>query len=146
MKKPIVCLLIDDDFEDQEIFMMALQNIDHPVKCITENDAINALGVLRSGTIEPDFIFVDVNLPRMDGREFIREVRKMECFDDVKVIAYSSSSHEKEHLLRVGASHFFPKQISIPLLEKALSELFCAECTGQFEGAATIVSRSMLPG
>jgi len=124
MNNPIVCLLIDDDTEDQEIFMMALKNLDHDVKCIMEKNAINALNSLKSGLVSPDFIFVDLNLPLMNGKEFIVEMRKLVDFDAVQLVAYSSSSHEKHNSLRLGATHFFSKPTTIPLLEEALNGIF----------------------
>lgn len=40
---PIECLLIDDDIDDQEIFLMALNGVGTPVHCIVTNDCIDGL-------------------------------------------------------------------------------------------------------
>jgi response regulator RpfG family c-di-GMP phosphodiesterase len=126
MSKELVCMLIDDDPDDHEIFLMALQNIAPRITCIIESDAKKALENLRSFVKPPQYIFVDMNMPRMSGKEFIVEFRKNQHLNSVQLVAYSSSSLEKDLLLGLGASHFMSKPANIPLLEKELSNCFSA--------------------
>jgi CheY-like chemotaxis protein len=124
MKKDKICLLIDDDAEDHEIFLIAMQAVDPAVICHIEKDAVTALAKLTNRILLPDFIFVDMNMPRMGGKEFIIEMRTLEHLKDCRLIAYSTSSIEKDMLISLGASHFIEKACNIPKLEEALQACF----------------------
>ncbi len=82
MEDRIICFLIDDDDDDQEIFSLALSNIDDNIHCITANDGIDALVRLnKEDTFTPNFIFLDLNMVRMNGRECLSEIRKIPRLD-----------------------------------------------------------------
>jgi len=54
----------DDDVEDCDLFTEALQQIDSEVKCITAKDGKEALDFLKLTYDLPDYIFLDINMPR----------------------------------------------------------------------------------
>ena len=123
MKDPLVCLLIDDDHDDSEMFQLAIERTKIPVDCIVVNSAIQALKLLKDDEeIIPDFIFVDLNMPMMNGKECIMELKKMRKLNQTTLIVYSTSSNktEIEEMLKLGASHFITKPSDITHLEKAL--------------------------
>ncbi|MES2133797.1 MAG: response regulator [Bacteroidota bacterium] len=123
MTDPLVCLLIDDDHDDSELFQLAIERTKIPVDCIVANSAIQALSLLKDDeNIVPDFIFVDLNMPMMNGRECIKELKKMEKLKDAVIIVYSTSSDRQEinEMLELGASHFITKPSDISNLENAL--------------------------
>lgn len=125
MTDPLVCLLIDDDHDDSEMFQLAIERTKIPVDCIVTNTAIQALKILKDDDeIIPDFIFVDLNMPLMNGRECIIELKKMERLKNAVIIVYSTSSDKKEikDMLELGASHFITKPSDISKLENALIE------------------------
>ena len=69
-------LYIDDDAEDREIFKEAITAIDPSYICNVANDGYQGLKALEEFVVMPDFIFVDVNMPRMTGRQFLLEIKK----------------------------------------------------------------------
>jgi CheY-like chemotaxis protein len=76
MKEQRIVYMIDDDIEDQEIFLEILGEIDVSIKCLNFFNGSDALDQLLSkGTILPDFIFIDLNMPVMNGYEFLKEVK-----------------------------------------------------------------------
>lgn len=123
MTEPLICLLIDDDHDDSEMFQLAIERTRIPVDCVVAHNAIQALKLLRDDEeMIPDFIFVDLNMPLMNGRECIIELRKIGKLRDSTIIVYSTSSNKQEikEMLELGAAHFITKPSDINLLEQAL--------------------------
>ena len=104
-------LLIDDDEDDQEIFTSALEQTSIPVSCAIFNDAREALSLLASKQISPDLIFLDLNMPLMDGQQFLVEIKKDENLGDIPIIILSTSSHKGtiELTKKLGAYDFITK-------------------------------------
>jgi CheY-like chemotaxis protein len=126
MAKIRQCLLIDDDIDDQEIFNLALNELNDDIDCLVANDAIEALERFRSDTsFIPDHIFIDVNMPRMNGIECLREIKKLSHLNSSEVFMYSTTSDPKIIKLTgdLGA-RFIIKPSSIESLVSILSESF----------------------
>jgi PleD family two-component response regulator len=121
----MVYFLIDDDMDDQEIFGMALQDADGSVNCRFANDGINALSVLADESFRPDCIFIDLNMPRMNGNECLVEIRKMNRLQKVPVIMYSTSADQRliEKSKELGANDFIVKPAGLTALTKILKEV-----------------------
>lgn len=104
-------LLIDDDEEDQEIFLSALGEISDTTQCDAYSDASLALDKLKSKQLAPDVIFLDLNMPIMNGQQFLKEIKKNEQLKDIPVIIFSTSSHEGTIALtrELGAHAFITK-------------------------------------
>ena len=121
--KPVTCFIVDDDREDQEIFAIAVEEIDSRIQCITAIDGVEALEKLKQGFM-PDFIFLDLNMPRMGGKETLREIRKIPALFHVPIIAYSTSSETRdiEDMEKLGADHFITKPPDITSLTHKIRE------------------------
>jgi CheY-like chemotaxis protein len=104
-------LLIDDDEDDQEIFRTALDKIEPSVRCTELNNAREALQKLVAGEIRPDLIFLDLNMPLMNGQQFLMEIKKVDDLKDIPVIILSTSSHKAtiELTKELGAMDFYSK-------------------------------------
>lgn len=126
MDDKIICYLIDDDDDDQEIFSLALNDIDETIACVTAGDGIEALAKLKGEEqFKPNFIFLDLNMVRMNGRECLTAIRKIPRLDDTPVIIYSTSSEEKDILETkdLGAADYIVKPPSLSLLVKRLEQV-----------------------
>jgi len=104
-------LLIDDDEDDQEIFVSALKQVAESVRCTTFDDAREALGKLMSQEILTDLIFLDLNMPIMNGQQFLIEIKKNAILHSIPVIVLSTSSHSGtiESTRELGAEDFITK-------------------------------------
>lgn len=116
-------LIIDDDNDDREFFCEAIEAIDEQIVCYAEINGRKALENLDSEKIEnPDVIFLDVNMPLMDGWECLRRLKSKESYKSIPVIMYSTTSNtedlEKAHLM--GAISFLVKPSDIKSLKKSL--------------------------
>jgi len=122
------CFLIDDDEDDREIFSAALNAAAPTCECITAESAASALGLLdRQADFRPDFIFLDLNMPLMDGRACLAELKKRSKSRDIPVIIFTTSAHGKdiEETRELGAAHYLVKPASfnrlVTLLEAFLN-------------------------
>jgi len=122
---PITCLLIDDDPDDREIFALALDEADKSHRYLTAQNGFEALELLKGDSSRPDYIFLDLNMPLMDGKECLREIKKIEHLSDVPVIIYSTSSYAKdvEDTKLLGATYFLTKPSSIRTLTNFLVDI-----------------------
>lgn len=67
-------LLVDDDREDADVFIEAVISLDKNITCLAETNPVKALEFLKSTEILPDLIFLDYNMPVMNGNEFIEKI------------------------------------------------------------------------
>jgi iron complex outermembrane receptor protein len=112
MKRTPTAFLIDDDMDDHEIFSYAMEKADENVQCVFANDGIHALEKINSEeAFVPDFIFIDVNMPRMNGRQCLLELKKIDRLKNTPVFMYSTSAdpNEIEENIKLGATDFIIK-------------------------------------
>lgn len=104
-------LLIDDDEDDCEIFLAAISSVSNDGNYTVRNDAREALADLDNGKIKPDLIFLDLNMPVMNGTQFLVELKKKEPLKEIPVIIFSTSSHPDiiRQSMAVGAYDFITK-------------------------------------
>jgi len=120
------CLIIEDDPDDQEIFMLALKQTGASFHCVFTNNGLEALSSLNENYFHPDYIFIDLNMPKLNGLQCLVEIRKHPDHLNTPVVIYSTSSEDIyiNHAMGLGASAFITKPSSIPLLADALSSFF----------------------
>ncbi|MEJ7644642.1 MAG: response regulator [Chryseolinea sp.] len=107
-----IFLLADDDIDDTELFREALEDIDRLIVFYCVSDGKQVLAILGKQEFEkPQIIFLDVNMPGMDGWDCLGELKKNELYKDIPVIMYSTSSHQREANIAIdlGALCFFTK-------------------------------------
>lgn len=105
---------------------MAVENVFPTIKCICADTGIDALERLRTDrAFVPDKIFVDINMPRMDGVEFLVEIKKIHGLKAVPVYMYSTSAEPTivKNCIRLGAAGFIKKEISMSGLQRQLEEV-----------------------
>jgi CheY-like chemotaxis protein len=120
--KPITCLLIDDDIDDQEIFLGALNNIRIDIKHEIAFNGHEALQKLISGIVQPDIIFLDLNMPLMNGRQFLREVNRQGVLTGIPIVILSTSADKDTiaETLSLGAKEFITKPDNFKEWERTL--------------------------
>lgn len=112
-------LLIDDDEDDQDIFKEAATLVLPDIQFLLAKDGKQALEVLEGCNANlPDHIFLDVNMPKMDGKEFLKIVKSDPRFQKIPVVIYSTSKHRSElgEFFRLGASNYITKPSEFNLL------------------------------
>lgn len=104
--------LADDDPDDLEVFKYALKEIDEALVCSTAFNGEEALEKLSSMTPDvPDMVFLDLNMPKMGGKECLAEMKKNKFLQEIPVIIYSTSTNPQDRMeaMQLGASFFLQK-------------------------------------
>ena len=112
MEKHVIILLADDDADDRELFVDAVHEVDNSIQCFTVPDGQRVLKFLNEHDQQlPDFIFLDLRMPKMSGRNCLREIRSDKRFENIPVIVYSTSDdvEDSKDLEKLGAAHFITK-------------------------------------
>jgi len=122
MAQPVLILYIDDDQEDIEIFKSTLAAIDSSIICLTARNGQEGLDILSDGVVLPDLVFLDINMPILNGRDCLVAIRKDPRFKEIPIIMYSTSSaiQDKKYCLTIGANEYLCKSGNVAT---ALEEL-----------------------
>jgi len=115
----------DDDEDDREIFFDALQQINPAIKLTLSKDGHEALEILSTQEEPPDYIFLDINMPRMNGIECMAKLKSDSRLKSVPVIIHSTTMVDSEvkRLIKLGAEDFIPKVSSIEKLIELINKV-----------------------
>jgi CheY-like chemotaxis protein len=105
-------LIIDDDDDDRALFADAMREIDGSITCISAIDGHDALKFLKNEANSlPDYIFLDLNMPRLNGKQCLAEIKKNSRLRNIPVIIYSTSGRpeDMEETKKLGAMQFITK-------------------------------------
>jgi CheY-like chemotaxis protein len=107
-------LIVDDDEDDRALFCDALHEINSSIHCLIAQNGEEALDGLRSFRLpKPDVIFLDLNMPRLNGMDCLTELKNDTLFRDIPTVIYSTSCFEKdiEMAIQSGAENFIIKPL-----------------------------------
>ena len=118
-----IILLVDDDDDEFDLFMEALRGTNLQYDCIFSKNSEKALHLLYYTV--PDFIFIDYNMPKINGLKFIMEIKKIKTHQDVPIILYSTEITDNlaKHAMALGASLCIKKPCEINTLTKILLKI-----------------------
>ena len=121
---PKTLLLIDNDPDDLYIFCEAVKEIDPGAECITFHDCIG-IEAKTAHKKKPDFIFLDLNMPFVNGKECLMHIKKIPQLQSIPVIIYSTTrlQKEKDEAFELGAYSFLTKPDTYEELVNALKEI-----------------------
>jgi CheY-like chemotaxis protein len=122
----MVILNVDDDQEDREFFCEALREIDSSIICLTAKSGTEALAILQNHMPLPDFIFLDINMPMMDGKQCLKELKTIPELKHIPVIMYSTSTDTREikECYKLGAEDFLIKPNNYQKLVNDITSIF----------------------
>lgn len=94
-------LLVEDNDLDVEILRRGLKKIGATGALIRARDGAEALEILERNTVEkilphPYVILLDINMPRMNGHEFLAALRETEPLNDARVFVFTTSDSKKD--------------------------------------------------
>ncbi len=119
-------LIVDDDVEDCEFFCEAVGEVNPSFECHKAHNGEDALTILKKYISRlPDYIFLDLNMPRMNGRELLQELKKDKQLQMIPVIIYttSSSPKDKEDTKQLGAAYFLTKPAEFKTICKEIKNI-----------------------
>jgi len=116
--QPIKILLVDDNEVNMFLAKIILNSLNRNVLI---KEAVNGLLAVENYKVEkPDIIFMDVQMPEMNGYEATMEIRKLNNGKDIPIIALTAGTikGEKEKCLEAGMNDFISKPFAKDTLEK----------------------------
>lgn len=124
MNTSITFLLIDDDEDDRELFQLALEDLDHKTHFYEAASGRKALKMLENSHAVPDFIFLDLNMPEMNGKECLTILKQDHKYAGIPVIIFSTSSDPTDIKItkELGALDFITKPSKMSELTELLNK------------------------
>ncbi|WP_459910561.1 response regulator [Desulfotomaculum defluvii] len=124
--KNVHILVVEDDDVDIMAIQRAFekQNITNPL--YIARNGLEALAILRDGNIPlPSIILLDINMPKMNGIEFLREIRKDRQLRSIPVVVLTTSDEERDinDAFKYNTAGYIVKPLSLPKFEDAISVL-----------------------
>lgn len=122
----ILITLADDDEDDRLFFIDAFEELKINTIVNTVNNGRELLNFLNEpDTILPNIIFLDLNMPILNGIESLKEIKLNDKFKDIVIAIYSTSSSDQdvEDTFVLGANIYIKKPSNFNHLKKALSDI-----------------------
>jgi len=120
-------LLVEDDKDDQVFFIEALSKIKKATLYDVANNGKEALEKLKDRDTLPDFIFMDINMPLMNGVECLAAILKNPRTRNISVIILATDTWHTDLLSRLGAKAILKKPIEMKTLQWMLERIINSE-------------------
>ena len=106
-------MVIEDDQKIRELLVDGLTSVAYEVRSAT--NGLEALQLLEAFT--PGLFIVDLNMPKLDGLEFLKAIRSREETKDLPAIVLTAQSEDDliQKSMQLGAKHFLVKPIRFKL-------------------------------
>ncbi len=131
--KNLVILIADDDADDRLMTREAFEELQVPNDLFFVKDGVELLDYLnRRGAYtdqescpRPGLILLDLNMPRMDGREALKAIKKDDNLKSIPVSIFSTSQAEEDVLrsYNLGVNCFITKPVSFKGLVTVIAQL-----------------------
>jgi len=124
MNNTVTFFLIDDDADDRELFELALEETEAGTSYECASNGPAGIQLILSGKVQPDYIFLDLNMPQMSGRECLAELKRNPATAHIPVIIFSTSSDPSDvtETRAMGAAGFITKPSKTSELTRLLEQ------------------------
>jgi DNA-binding response OmpR family regulator len=123
MSRKIQILLIEDDADDVELLQEALTDngVDFQMTVIKDGNA--AVNHFKEGGPLPDIVVMDFNLPKVHGRDVVREIRSNDRYKRVPVLILSTSSSATDinFAYEAGANNYLVKPATLEAINSTVT-------------------------
>lgn len=122
----ILITLADDDEDDRLFFTDAFEELKINTIVNTVNNGKELLNYLNHPeTVLPNIVFLDLNMPILNGIDCLKQIKANEKFNDIAVAIYSTSSSDQdvEDTFVLGANIYIKKPSNFDDLKKILSDV-----------------------
>ncbi|HEY6144438.1 MAG TPA: response regulator [Flavobacterium sp.] len=122
----ILITLADDDEDDRLFFTDAFDELKINTIVNTVNNGRELLNFLNHPeTVLPNIIFLDLNMPILNGIDCLKEIKQNDKFNDIAIAIYSTSSSDQdvENTFVLGANIYIKKPSNFSDLKKILSDV-----------------------
>jgi CheY-like chemotaxis protein len=137
LKNVKLIYFIDDDEEDALLFDSVVQSLNPSIRFVAFTHGHEALKALSTGREMPDVIFLDINMPLINGFECLTFLKTHPPLKSIPVIMFTTSRREKdlETCLSLGADYYVTKPNSYMELDQIVREFFSAPSPNRLDQA-----------
>lgn len=128
-------LAAEDDPDDRLLLEMAFADMEHPFDLRIVEDGFELMEYLHhqgdyaeSMPSRPRLILLDLNMPRIDGREALVQIKKSSLLKEIPVVMWTTSGEEEDRFfcLKAGASAYMTKPSSFPRMKESIRDVIGA--------------------
>jgi CheY-like chemotaxis protein len=121
----MMVIYIDDDPDDIDFVVEALKEIDNTIDCQVFTKAREAIQFLSDINQIPDFIFLDINMPEMGGKQCLLKIKEEEKLKDIPVVMCSTTlqTREMKEYFELGVYDFIVKPSNMEKLRVELQTI-----------------------
>jgi CheY-like chemotaxis protein len=111
----MLVLYADDDIDDYYFFDEILKKVKPGATCVNARDGAEALKILGGLVFLPNIVFLDINMPAMDGKTCLKYIKNDSRFAGIPIVVYTTSVDEKDRqqCLQLGAEQYLIKPYAI---------------------------------
>ncbi len=122
MNKKLTVFYTDDDKEDLDFFREAMESIDKSVEVVTLGGSSQLLHVIDNPPPHPHILFLDLNMPGLNGFDVLEILRSKEVLHDLPIVIFSTSRDEEliNKSRELGATYYVPKSMSFESLRRSI--------------------------
>lgn len=122
----------DGDQDDLEFFREIVDIIDDNIEVITQTNGQQLMHALDNPPPNPYLVYLDLNMPGLNGLEILKRVRSSSSHNKLPVIIFSTSQDENtiERTRQLGASYYLPKTGIFDHLKKSIEHTLNMDWTG----------------
>jgi CheY-like chemotaxis protein len=122
--KSLKLLLIDDDRDDHEMFAHALATFSKTIELYTALNGEIAIDKLLKENLQPDLIILDLNMPLMNGEQFIAELQRHASLRTIPIVVLSTSVSRIEFHADINIKAFIAKPDTMNGWNEKLKSVF----------------------
>lgn len=123
-------LLVEDNAADASLFRIGVKRSGREVNLILARDGKEAMEILSEweNNFEgqcPQLVVLDLNMPRMDGREFLTQARSQDALRALPIVVFTSSAapNDVNDCLTLGANAYIVKPVQFELFSERLKSI-----------------------
>jgi CheY-like chemotaxis protein len=122
----MLILYAEDDIDDFDFFCEVIHSFNPQHDCINAANGVDALEFLEKCKQLPDYIVIDINMPAMDGKVCLKNIKADSRFAPIPVIVYSTSRDPRDIELckELGAIDYLMKPNTMVEAVRDLSKYF----------------------
>lgn len=115
----------DDDVDDLDFFREIVEEIGDDFRVFTKDNGNDLLNALETPPPHPNVVFLDINMPGINGLDILKVVRQNENHKGLPIVMFSTSNDEAviDRARQLGASYYLPKSGDFKKLKKSLEHV-----------------------
>jgi len=120
-------LCVDDDEDDLYFIREAISTQPYPLRVDEAHDGWEAMSYLENALATnalPSLVIMDINMPRMDGKQAVKKIREYEAFSRIPIAIFTTSSNvtDRKHFENQGV-HFLTKPFDYKTFTRQIIDL-----------------------